>query len=989
MLTRRQFLHLAASGVAVEGLLRHIDPLLHAELLASLQQEQIHLKKRPARLNKSYGSGSFGDWIADPQGLPCFEYLTNQTEDSTAVTPVETAWRAPTDHTHQVGNDRLVAAVSNYGYVQVRQDEGGAKFLNDYRPAEGLFGAGLGYLTDGKEVLGTYYPGNGTSFDRFFGMGYYRKRVVGTNFSVDQTIYAPFGDDPVLISEVTISSQAPNTANLHWAEYWGCQSYGLSHDAFLGGEIPGMTGEQPDPDAITRLRREFARRYEHRFARVAGVPVLVESKILRPQAPQQTGTAIQEEIDPRAFSDASSRGDVKEPPLPPPTFLASLDEGPVGFMTSSAFFFGRREEIRHVGAAGPESVPVMNGLLHPVGLAGIVPGEGVPMEAVADNLSGSGPESALILLKPFILEAGRSVTLRFLYGYLPEGFTAAELVAKYRDEASGLFERSCAAWKDEGIQLAIDSDPWIERETRWHSYSLRSGFTYDDFFREHVVSQGSVYQYCQGLQAAARDPLQHALPLVFGESGLAKQVLRYALKSQRVDGSLPSAIAGFGEEIALQPPPSDLNLWLLWLASEYVLGTRDIGFLEERLTGLPGLSGSPGGPLHTVRATLERAFRYLVVHVGTGTHGLLRGLGGDWNEQIYFRNIPENLRGEVGEHSESMMNAAMAAYIFDHYARMLRYVGDSKAADEAAGHAAQQRGAVGAQWAGKWFRRLWLGPTKGWLADDRMWLEAQPWALLGACATAEQQRALISSIDELTRKPSRIGAKQVGYPPGVKRIDWPGVVAGETKNGGIYDTITGPLIWALAGIDPAMAFDEWIKNTRARHAETYLDVWYGAWSGPDVFCSVDSDHVGQTGYDWGLVNPDAVGRPNSYRGLSWTAWPVMNMHRHAWPLYSAAKLCGIEFTEAGVDLCPAIPKALWSFRSKLVGLEKTAKGYEGWYAPQKAGRYTIRLKVTAEEVILRALTVNGTVGAPSLSEQRIQFQGEGSADKPLRWSLST
>jgi hypothetical protein len=337
-----------------------------------------------------------------------------------------------------------------------------------------------------------------------------------------------------------------------------------------------------------------------------------------------------------------------------------------------------------------------------------------------------------------------------------------------------------------------------------------------------------------------------------------------------------------------------------------------------------------------------------------------------------------------------MMNAAMAAYVFEHYARMLRYAGDSKSAADATNRAARQRGAVRAQWAGKWFQRLWLGPAKGWLTEDRMWLDAQPWAILGECATPDQQRTLVQSIDALVRRPSRIGAKQLGNPPGAKPLDWPGVVPGETKNGGVYDTLDGPLIWALAGIDPAMAYDEWQKITRARHAEVYPNVWYGAWSGPDVYCSADSDHAGQTGYDWGLTDPEAHRRPNSYRGLSWTAWPVVNMHRHAWPLYTAAKLCGIEFTETGVDLHPIIPKPQYSFRSKLVGLEKAAGGYQGWYAPQKGGSYTIRIKLPAEKANFKGLTVNDSPqSAPTQQAGAIQFAGDATPDRPLRWSLST
>jgi len=988
MLTRRQFLHLVASGIAAETLLPYCDPALAAEFAAEIQDIEVHLKKRPARLNKSYGSGNFGDWITDPQGLPCFEYLCNQTEDPFAAVAVEAAWRAPTDHTHQVGNDRIIAAASNYGYLQVRQDEGGPKFLNDFHLAEGLFGAGLGYLTDGREVLGTYYPGNGQSFDRFFGMGYYRKRIVGTNFSIDQTIYAPFGDDPVLISEVAISSQAPSAANLHWAEYWGCQSYPLSYQDFVAGHIATPLGEQLDPRKVTGLRRELANRFEHRFERLPKVPALIESKTLRAEAPQPTGVAIQEELakSPAIATAQVDRSTTPNASLPPATFLASLDEGPVTFLSNAAAFFGPQNAFRHIGAAGPESVPVPSGLLHPAGLGTLPAGNGIPQPIGPDDLSAKGPQSALILLKPFILEAAQSVTLRFIYGYLPEGFTAAGLIAKYRDQAAGLFEKSCAAWKDEGIQLTVETDPWIERETRWHSYYLRSGFTYDDFFGEQIVSQGSVYQYCTGLQTAPRDPLQHALPLVYSSPALARQVLRYTLKSQATDGSLPFAITGFGQTVPAQPPPSDLNLWLLWLASEYVLATRDSGFLEEKLPIWPL---APGGPTLTGNELITRAYRYLVSKIGVGKHGLLRGFRADWNDQIYVSEISESLHEEVGRESESVMNAAMAAYVLDRYATLLRYIGDPASAADAANHAAQQRGAVGAQWAGKWFRRLWRGPTSGWLGEDRLWLDGQPWAILGQCTTPEQQKTLIQSIEELLRKPSLIGAKQLGNPPGTKPINWPGVMPGETKNGGVYDTLTGPLIWALAGVDPAQAYDEWLKNTRAHHAEVYPNVWYGAWSGPDVYCSSDSEHAGQTGYDWGLSDPEANRRPSNYRGLSWTAWPVMNMHRHAWPLLSAAKLCGIEFTAAGADFAPSIPKPQYSFRSKLVGLQKTGTGYEGWYAPKKGGSYTIRIKLPAGETPLKNLTVNErTEPVPSPQDGAIEFAGDSTPEKPLHWSLT-
>jgi hypothetical protein len=146
---------------------------------------------------KPYGSGHFGEWIEDEFGLPAFRYICDQIHDPKAVTAVSPGILSPTDHVHQVGNDRLIAIVSNYGHVQVRQDEGAPKFLNAYSPERNQFGGGIGYLTDGMETLSTFYTGSAHTFDRIFGVGYFRKKVASANYSIDQAIVAPFGDDPI------------------------------------------------------------------------------------------------------------------------------------------------------------------------------------------------------------------------------------------------------------------------------------------------------------------------------------------------------------------------------------------------------------------------------------------------------------------------------------------------------------------------------------------------------------------------------------------------------------------------------------------------------------------------------------------------------------------------------------------------------------------------------------------------------------------------
>ena len=114
MIDRRQFLGMVGMSASHKfSLPKFASALQFLSPKAANEPQSIE--------SKAYGSGYFGEWITDQFGLPAYRYTCNQVADSKAISPVHKEWRAPTDQTHQVGNDRLVAAVSNYGYVQVRQ----------------------------------------------------------------------------------------------------------------------------------------------------------------------------------------------------------------------------------------------------------------------------------------------------------------------------------------------------------------------------------------------------------------------------------------------------------------------------------------------------------------------------------------------------------------------------------------------------------------------------------------------------------------------------------------------------------------------------------------------------------------------------------------------------------------------------------------------------------------------------------------------------
>src|SRR5256885_13367095 len=218
---RRQFLANSAKAAAAAKLV--------PEFLSFAQANRAIA----ANPQKPYGSGYFGEWIEDEFGLPAFHYTCDQAHDPKAVTGVNPGMLSPTEHIHQVGNDRIIAIASNYGQVRVRQDEGAPKFLNDYAPERGAFAGGFGYLVDGKMMLSTLYPGPAKSFDRVFGIGYFRKKVANQSYSVDHIIVAPFGDDPVLISQIKVTNTGAAEAQLRWVEYWGCQLYQFSFHSFM------------------------------------------------------------------------------------------------------------------------------------------------------------------------------------------------------------------------------------------------------------------------------------------------------------------------------------------------------------------------------------------------------------------------------------------------------------------------------------------------------------------------------------------------------------------------------------------------------------------------------------------------------------------------------------------------------------------------------------------------------------------------------------
>ncbi|NHJ26369.1 MAG: hypothetical protein EAX89_17455, partial [Candidatus Lokiarchaeota archaeon] len=274
----------------------------------------------------------------------------------------------------------------------------------------------------------------------------------------------------------------------------------------------------------------------------------------------------------------------------------------------------------------------------------------------------------------------------------------------------------------------------------------------------------------------------------------------------------------------------------------------------------------------------------------------------------------------------------------------------------------------------------------GWIGEDQMWLEPQPWAIIGDALNQKERDLLIESINTLVRKPSKIGAMILSK--GLKAIRR----LGEGTNAGIWPSINGTLIWALSLVDRELGFEEWKKNSLAYHAENYPEIWYGIWSGPDTINSELSKYPGQTIFR-AFEQIDGDKRSNDeenlgHIGLDWTDFPVFNLHPHAWPLYNTKHLMGISFTIEGLEIKPKFPKNKYRFSSRIIGLERNSGFYKGFYSPIREGYYVIKIFLDTKELNqIEKVIVNGTQEEFEIAKNSIQFKGKGSFNQPLSWKI--
>jgi cellobiose phosphorylase len=149
----------------------------------------------------------------------------------------------------------------------------------------------------------------------------------------------------------------------------------------------------------------------------------------------------------------------------------------------------------------------------------------------------------------------------------------------------------------------------------WHSYNTHAALTFDDYFNQTILDQGTDYRYGGGFQGAARDPLQHLLPLLYTRPAAARSIILYTLRELQAPGSLvhgppyfliPYGVIQHGYVAPWGLRPSDLELALFLAVGEYVLATGDAGLFDEVVTTYNGRWSGAAGDL-SWRRSMARA----------------------------------------------------------------------------------------------------------------------------------------------------------------------------------------------------------------------------------------------------------------------------------------------------------------------------------------------------------------------------------------------
>ncbi len=657
------------------------------------------------------GSGHFGEWFVDEQGLPAFRYRADQ------YALAEASWfntegRERRDMWFALGNDRLNLLFTNDGSFEAVTQDRGVTYLNKIDEPKLNFGGGFSFVDDGEALWCTAYKWRPrpSATRREQHLGWSLAETEHDGLRVTHRVFSPPGHASVVLDEVTVANTSGGEKRFSLYEYWDV----ARRDLVIDWLVSGIPFSSLPTDAV-QLRDAHNADFDEAVHYQAAQQALV----LRRQLPAGATRPARETPDPVDF-------------YPGDPFLAQLQGQPKALFFEQTPFFGgggpTRPDLLAAHAAGADLSDGAREALH----------------------SGQGQTRMFVMRSDLKLAQGAQQTLRYAYGTVDQGSPLA------LDDAWKTVQPADAAEAlRPGVPLFVeDGAPFLQRELAWHGFQLEASKGWREYQDVTFVPQGSAYLYLHGADGAARDLGLFDLPLAFTDPALARDELKLFMQLQfAVDRRFSYAFQGHGElddALGLHNAPSDLDLAFLWAMANYLSATGDTSLLDEQVPYYPK-EARPGA---TGYDHLHDAARHLLDAVGFGPHGLVRVGTGDWSDGIVVE-APD--RGLAISQGESVPNSQEALYVLP-LAAQLFDARDPALAAELRAHVAPLCDAVKGTWTGEQFGRAYFGDGVLVRATEPD-LEAMVWALVGDCFVQPQDRAtLVERARSRLDAPSPAGA---------------------------------------------------------------------------------------------------------------------------------------------------------------------------------------------------------------------------------------
>jgi hypothetical protein len=890
------------------------------------------------------GSGHLGQWAVDAAGLPAYDFTVEERCDPVAhaYSPRQTPLRDPI---HVIGNGRgLVAMAHASGGVEIYTQDRGHKWINHVdtwhdvqNPGYPLqLGGGFNYYVvsgaSGSPRVGSTrfedLPVNRATQTqaRRFGVGYFETVTRDADITLRRRVFAPDAAARALVAQVTVENPTSRPQHYEVVEFWDVNVHQITLELLTSDlGLPGVT------ESIDRRRRDLAAQFQQHLEWRADERIAIVTTTAK-----------------KLPSNVHGRLDVSRTDyFPDPIYLAVLDDG-----------------------AAPDAVwlsdtELWDGAERPPPAAAAQPGSAA--SRVLD-LDGEGQHAIVAVRVPVDVPAHGAVTRRFAFGYVPGGGAADAAIAELRARGEALAQDTDTAWRSRLVWAAFPGLPdagVVQREIAWAAYSALAITTFDEYRNVLLLGQGGAYKYIHGIEGAMGDLALFAEAVTLIDPHIARDTLAYALATQfggtqRTPWRFPYATTGVGafSDVLIYDQRSDAYYFLPAAIGRYVGLTRDYAFLDQSVPFYPRADGESGDVIEHIR----RALDYGTQTLGFGARGIVAIGTGDYADGITaLATEPATPTG-----TSSTYNAGAIVYGFPLAADVI----ESRAAalaERMRALATSQANALNQQaWEGHYFYRGFVDSGNP-LAPQIFFLEPQVLPVLaGIVDESRRDSALNEVVQRLETSIGALSNVAIGSDTGVGGPDRPLV-------GGIWPVANAWLTGAYARRDLNEAWSSFTRNTLAAHAQTYPDLWYGIWTGPDSFNGPDNDRPGEA---------------DAHQVTALTDYPALNAHMHTSPLRALVDLVGISGTRDGLRITPRVPTETFTVEWPRLQLRSRPGSIEGSVVASSDG--PLMMEVALPSGLRDAavqVTVDGAATEATVAGGIARFLLPARADLPVAFHI--